>query len=80
MVIAASLWSLWRLRNKFCFQGAEMEKRELHSCKTKLLFAPVEGSLRRCSSNPAAKVYPSVGQATWRTDADSLEVRGGRGA
>ncbi|XP_037438485.1 uncharacterized protein LOC119306341 [Triticum dicoccoides] len=62
------------------FKGAEMEKRELHSCKTKLLFAPVEGSLRRCSSNPAAKVYPTVGQAVWRTDADSLEVRCGRGA
>nr|XP_045083358.1 uncharacterized protein LOC123493591 isoform X2 [Aegilops tauschii subsp. strangulata] len=28
------------------FKGAEMEKRELHSCKTKLLFAPVESSLR----------------------------------
>ena len=67
-------------KKQILFSGAEMEKRELHSCKTKLLFAPVESSLRQYSSNPAAKVHPSVGQATWRIDADRLEVRCGRGA
>ena len=67
-------------KKQILFSGAEMEKHELHSCKTKLLFAPVEGSLRRCSSNPATKMHPPVGQATWRADADSLEVRCGRGA
>ena len=64
----------------FLFSGAEMERRELHSYKAKLLFAPVEGSLRRCSSNSAAKVHPPAGQMAWRADADSLEVSCGRRA
>lgn len=33
---------LMETKKQFLFSGAKMEKRELHSCKTKLLFASVE--------------------------------------
>ncbi|XP_044378064.1 uncharacterized protein [Triticum aestivum] len=57
------------------FKGAQVEECEMHSCKTKLLFTPMESSLRRWASKSSATMHPPAGQTTWGTPLDCLEVR-----
>ena len=47
----------------------------MHSCKTKLLFTPVDGSLRRWTGEDSEAMLAAAGQAPWGTPPDRLEMR-----
>lgn len=57
------------------FKGAQVEKCEMHSCKTKLLFTAMEGSVRRWTSKSPTMMHLTAGQAAWETPPDRLEMR-----